>query len=587
MDNPTKWNITNSAQNIVSALVDSTKQYDNVFRREWHSTFASFSRYKPQTTFNKYDADLKLKLKTYLSKLDDRKYVKQLEDQLKVKQEQLNNEEAKRSPNSITGLVPEVFMSDNFDLSNLDTFNRVISLAQDDAANDQINYSRHSKYTFTHKKLKDLQLIFTDYLDVIEENLANRISNRSGDFFQVMSSVDSVMDELSLAIKSVTNLRHRCANLNDALVKPNMKIIQMTQRRNRTLMLLDKMKQIQMSLFQIQVERFVNSFHEECKARLETLLNCEQWKVVDHVPTELQQLLTKIVDDKTSISEVMIDFDGISLSQIKSTDTQNSTTVKSKTTDSNHMGDSENGVRINDEHYVIVQCVISFVCILIEYCKCACEFKSLSAELLERLIELLQLFNTRTFHLVYSAGAVQVAGLKTITTRSLVISQRSLRLIIHLITPLKQHFTSLMPEYSRLKRFDDTIKSYSDHVTKIPDRIVSIVKDVIDLELQDWTAKPPIPSQQFEAIAQHLMRLHDNIRDVTPHDDLRTLFLRIDQTFKEVLTRHLKRLNISMSCNEEADPQKWLVKQELTFYKVNISKLSVYKDIELNYEDLQ
>ena len=48
--------------------------------------------------------------------------------------------------------------------------------------------------------------------------------------------------------------------------------------------------------------------------------------------------------------------------------------------------------------------------------------------------ELLKLFNSRTFQLVLGAGAVSVAGLKTITIRNLAVTRTSLELASLTIT---------------------------------------------------------------------------------------------------------------------------------------------------------
>lgn len=999
MDNPTRWNITNSAQNIVSALVDPSKQFDHVFRRDWTNTFSCFSKHMISMK-SKHDAELRTKLKDYVDKLEERKHIKDFEAQ----EESKSNEQdilVKDSLNEV--IVPEVFFSGDFDLSNEKIFNKVISSANKDKKNysnsndtglnnTDYYYEQHQSYDksttklFTKTQLKELQQDFTDYLDIIEEKLASQISNRSGDFFQVMSSVDSVMDELSLAIKSVTNLRKKCSTLNDALILPNMKNIHLSKTRNNAEIVLDKLKEISdlckvqpmiqlllstsdfvgaldliaksriklheltgvvclkhlesqlveiervigimmqqefvtlitsewnrplnqvqtsaagndlsslhstdsfnsginsltinhdlsnsystrlfeherilcivqgmirinklnfgeyfqqeariaistcvkqtliellsddddyltthesevsqnvykkvqlisykkwinlirivlnnllcilkrvkvvysvistsldevhvhltrtlsntdatgsqdrklsnlpsvvmatsnvidqqsknfvsnfealpmdakwvslkniktgkdglkaslltvcsfaeqlalnliecriresnfdkllatefinlsklvenftsgfseicnrhsstlMSLLQTQAEKFVNKFHDERKKRIESNLDIEQWKTVEDVPQDFQRLITMIVDEGVSISgtftiDVLSSQNSMSrqhsrassdtaISALNTTDNvvnqrsnipgdaniksiklgEQATNTISNISTANHYSNNNNKHKIhaigktkisyisaNGSTYVIVNSVINLIQILMDYCKCAYDIRSLSADLLERLFKILQLYNSKTYHLVYSAGAIQVAGLKTITTRSLVVSQRSLKLIILLIPAIHEHFSRLLPNDTlvRLRRFDEIRLSYEDHAAKIPERVNCIVKDVINLQLQEWEAKPPVPSPQFIAVAQHLMRLHDNIQDALPPDELKLLFLKISQTFKDVLIEHLRRLNI----NNDTGPQQWLVTQELTFYKINLEKLKAYQGMELDNEDL-
>ena len=71
-----------------------------------------------------------------------------------------------------------------------------------------------------------------------------------------------------------------------------------------------------------------------------------------------------------------------------------------------------------------------------------------------------------------------------------------------------------------------------------------MVRDITDTQLSKWVAKAPVPSPPFQAISLHLMRLHDNIQDTLPANDLQQLFQQIHNTFKDVLRIHLERLEI-------------------------------------------
>lgn len=662
MDNPERWNITNSAQNIVSALVDPSKQFDNVFRREWANTFSGFSRIKPSMRA-KQDAELRAKLSDYVNKLESRKQIKKLETKREAGRTKEENEVEERRLIKIH--VPEVFLLEDFDLSNLETFSKVISSVDRKHSDGYNQHHNHlTTHSFTKSQLKELQQHLTDYLDTVEEKLASQISNRSGDFFQVMSSVDSVMVELTLAIKSVTSLRRKCSKLNNALILPNMKSIHLSKTRNNAQIVFDKMKEmsklckvqsmIQLLLstsdfggalelveksrlmlhrelkgvvclkhiesqiveIQTQAENFVNKFHEERKKRIESSLDIEQWKTVDDVPRDFQKLITMLVDENLSIGEIfsmdinqessnpsskhhsrassdaataaMTTENGLSASHqqqqvngSRQTSAGISTKLQQQQLLSKFNPNRVNYVRAGGSTYVTVNSVINMIRIVMEYCKCALDIRSLSDEVLERLFTILQLYNSKTYHLVYSAGAIQVAGLKTITTRSLVVCQRSLNLIILLLPAIYKHFSQLLPDYNRLRRFDEIKLYYQDHAAKIPERVNLIIKDVIDLQLQEWKAQPPVPSAQFRVIAEHLMRLHDNIQDALPPNELALLFLKIDETFKDVLRKHLRRLNIT----DDASPQYWRVKQELTFYKISSASLSMFKGWG-EYDDL-
>lgn len=57
-----------------------------------------------------------------------------------------------------------------------------------------------------------------------------------------------------------------------------------------------------------------------------------------------------------------------------------------------------------------------------------------------QLAEILRHYNSRCCQLVLGAGAMQVAGLKTITSTILVLAGRSLKLVLWLMPFVKAHF---------------------------------------------------------------------------------------------------------------------------------------------------
>ena len=105
------------------------------------------------------------------------------------------------------------------------------------------------------------------------------------------------------------------------------------------------------------------------------------------------------------------------------------------------------------------------------------------------------------------------------------------------------------------KHFDEIIDLYSEHILKIPEKVISVVREITDSQLSKWVAKAPVPSPPFQAISQHLMRLHENIQDSLPFEDLVDLFQQIHNTVKDVLRIHLQRLQIQ----KDGGPQHGLV----------------------------
>jgi len=60
-------------------------------------------------------------------------------------------------------------------------------------------------------------------------------------------------------------------------------------------------------------------------------------------------------------------------------------------------------------------------------CRCSDDLPTSTSDLVNRLRDLLTLFNSRTCQLVLGAGALQLVGLKTITTKNLALASRCLQ----------------------------------------------------------------------------------------------------------------------------------------------------------------
>ena len=61
--------------------------------------------------------------------------------------------------------------------------------------------------------------------------------------------------------------------------------------------------------------------------------------------------------------------------------------------------------------------------------RCCDDLPSSASDLVNRVCELLSLFNSRTCQLILGAGALQLVGLKTITTKNLALASRCLQVI--------------------------------------------------------------------------------------------------------------------------------------------------------------
>ena len=82
--------------------------------------------------------------------------------------------------------------------------------------------------------------------------------------------------------------------------------------------------------------------------------------------------------------------------------------------------------------------------LLLDYCSCAQLLTSSSINDVEhRLIELLNLFNSKTCQLVLGAGAVRLERIRTISAEILAITCRCLQFIKIILPKIKSRFDQL------------------------------------------------------------------------------------------------------------------------------------------------
>ncbi|KAB1267072.1 Vacuolar protein sorting-associated protein 54 [Camelus dromedarius] len=308
---------------------------------------------------------------------------------------------------------------------------------------------------------------------------------------------------------------------------------------------------------QSQANKFVNRFHEERKTKLSLLLDNERWKQAD-VPAEFQDLVDSISDGKIALPE-----------------------KKSGATEERKPAEV---LIVEGQQYAVVGTVLLLIRIILEYCQCVDNIPSVTTDMLTRLSDLLKYFNSRSCQLVLGAGALQVVGLKTITTKNLALSSRCLQLIVHYIPVIRAHFEArLQPkQYSMLRHFDHITKDYHDHIAEISAKLVAIMDGLFDKLLSKYEVKAPVPSACFRNICKQMAKMHEAIFDLLPEEQTQMLFLRINASYKLHLKKQLSHLNVI----NDGGPQNGLVTADVAFYTGNLQALKGLKDLDLNMAEI-
>nr|GMD94777.1 vacuolar protein sorting-associated protein 54, chloroplastic-like [Ipomoea batatas] len=100
----------------------------------------------------------------------------------------------------------------------------------------------------------------------------------------------------------------------------------------------------------------------------------------------------------------------------------------------------------NEIGYHMVNCGLILVKMLSEYIDMNNSLSGLSSEVVHRVVEILKFFNTRTCQLVLGAGAMQVSGLKSITSKHLALASQVISFTYAIIPEIKRVLFLKVPE---------------------------------------------------------------------------------------------------------------------------------------------
>jgi vacuolar protein sorting-associated protein 54 len=158
---------------------------------------------------------------------------------------------------------------------------------------------------------------------------------------------------------------------------------------------------------------------------------------------------------------------------------------------------------------------------LADYCNLCTMLPNISVELGLKAAELIKFLNSRICQLVLGAGAISVAGLKTITIRNIALAIRSLQLVVHVIPYVLMHFQKCHSERNQnlaspqmngtksdlrqlevlQRQFEQAVKHLKNHSEELKQKILAVVNGIVLQHLNGWN--PPksgekLPSASFK-----------------------------------------------------------------------------------------
>ncbi|ORE06130.1 Vps54-domain-containing protein [Rhizopus microsporus var. microsporus] len=258
------------------------------------------------------------------------------------------------------------------------------------------------------------------------------------------------------------------------------------------------------SLITSQQRSFVDHFHMERVKQETQLIENEQW-AVSEVPFEFQTIVNQLCEGNVAH---LVD----------------------ETGEDKQEKSSKKHLVIDGQSFYVVGCTLLILKMFQDYTKCVYNLENIAIDIVQKLIELLKLFNSRVCQVILGAGAMQSAGLKNITAKHLALASQSIGVMIVLIPKLNKCIYPLIEQNnSFFSEFDRIVKDYSNHQSEIHKKLVAIMNErfnahVKSMQSIEWDEEEEIERKAntyMETLVTETIRLHKVLSKYLPVDELK------------------------------------------------------------------
>ncbi|KAK4710735.1 hypothetical protein R3W88_005248 [Solanum pinnatisectum] len=335
---------------------------------------------------------------------------------------------------------------------------------------------------------------------------------------------------------------------------------------------------------QSQAKAFIDFQHESRMAKMRAILDQENWAEID-VPDEFQAIVTSLFCSESETlelaDEVSADIAPSSPKMVLGSDgsptaearlqkiSQNAehtdsiprleSTAQSNETNSRERGKSSTRLLFfRGVGYHMVNCGLILVKMLSECIEMNNSLPGLSSEVVHRVVEILKLFNTRTCQLVLGAGAMQVSGLKSITSKHLALASQVISFTYTIIPELKRILLLRVPETRKgllILEVDRVAQDYKVHRDEIHSKLVQIMRERLLVHLrglpqivESWNRPENTDTQpsQFARSITKEVGLLQRVLSRTLHElDVQAIFRQVVIIFHSQISEAFSHLGIS------------------------------------------
>ncbi|KNE69277.1 hypothetical protein AMAG_13659 [Allomyces macrogynus ATCC 38327] len=307
------------------------------------------------------------------------------------------------------------------------------------------------------------------------------------------------------------------------------------------------------SALQAQSRAFMTHFHMERMKQLGMLIENENWGQSD-VLIDFQVLADAIVDAHPASPNAVG----------AATATASSRRKRMLHSDSNgslqSLSANNKYLFVGDDQFPVASVVLMLGKMLSEYLQCLDTIPALVMDVHQKVTELLKLFNKRACDMILGAGAVQSAGLKSITAKHLAITAQSLAAVMALIPHLRRAIAHAMVEKQTvfLAEYDRVHKDYADHQQGVYAKLVAIMEERVMFHCHafgavDWEAQPgpdehaatlPPPTPSMEALVKETTTLHKVLSRYLPGETLRSVMQAVFRAYNVHLEHEVQGIRL-------------------------------------------
>ncbi|CAO3641686.1 unnamed protein product [Cunninghamella blakesleeana] len=289
-----------------------------------------------------------------------------------------------------------------------------------------------------------------------------------------------------------------------------------------------------------QQKAFIDHFHMERIKQEAQLIENDQW-VASEVPSDFQRIVDRICDGTISS---FVDNNN-NKDENESNEQYSSANIPEKTTKL---------LSINNQSYYVVGCTLLIIKLFEDYLRCVLNLKGMATDIMQKLLELLKLFNSRVCQVILGAGAMKSAGLKNISAKHLALASQSIGIMIALTPSLKNCMGKNMPPKHMvlLSEFDRIVKDFKDHQKEIYIKLIAIMNERFSVHINamqviQWDNEESTGKQAnlyMETLVKETMTLHKVLSKYLPSNDLQFIMTQVFHSFTSQLSQEIKQLPI-------------------------------------------